>query len=265
MEKLGLDSIRVNTEDLDDISYVMTGQDDKLEDPLDDTIITNLKIICCLSGDSRHDLVQKYTSLISLTRGNPSGIVDDLKNGVMEGYPTLLNMIKIAITSYSVVAAMNYTSAVTSLSVMQTELFSMVIDAHKQQNATKESLEHLCVSWNNFTGSMTHFTAELEKRTLNLSNLNQTPSQRYATPSADSKHTSDDKVGCIMRLTPGFRYLSILGCLTCDASGDVGFVATNITGQYIGKIVGLITSPKVLEKIMNRDIEKLADHPRVND
>lgn len=106
-----------------------------------------------------------------MTKVGSSRIVDDLKSGVMEGYPTPLSMIKIVMTAFSTVAATNYISDLTSISVMQTELGYLVQNSAEQHKATITSMEHLAVSWNTFTNSLSGFTSELDKRTLNMSNI----------------------------------------------------------------------------------------------
>lgn len=88
-------------------------------------------------------------------------------------------MIKIAMTAFSAVAATNYMSALTSISVMQIDLCCLVQAATEQHKTSTKSLEHLAIGWNTFTNSMAGFTAELDKRALNLSNLNPTSSYKY--------------------------------------------------------------------------------------
>lgn len=148
----------------------------------------------------------------------------------MKRYPMLLNMIQIATTAFSVFAATNYASILTSISVMQTDLCCLVQEAEQQHKSTTKSLEHLAVGWNTFTSSMYHFTSEIDKRTLQLSNINPTPSHKYTTPSDDSRHTSDDKVGNFLRIIPGYRQIHLctrvphLGshrqCGICGHSGE---------------------------------------------
>lgn len=130
----------------------------------------------------------------------------------------------------------------------------MVQAADKQHRNTTRSLEHLAIGWNTFTNSVSHFTSELDKRTLLLSNINPSTSQRYTTPSTESKHTSDDKVGSIVRFTQVYRFTSAYGCLTWSPFQNMGFVATTEEGQDIARIISLISSKKVLEDILNRDL-----------
>lgn len=93
----------------------------QLEDPLDEKIIQNLRMLSCLSGDKSHKLTHSYTNLISITKGRSGQIIEDLKLGVMEGFNTLTLMIKIATSSFSTFASINYGVILSDISVMHTE------------------------------------------------------------------------------------------------------------------------------------------------
>lgn len=55
-------------------------------------------------------------------------------------------------------------------------------------------------------------------------------------------------------------YKSNLGTLTCNYDNNLGCVALNKSGINVGKLVLSVQKPKVLEKLLNRNLEQLTKY-----
>lgn len=229
----------------------------QLEDPLDQRILETIDNLCILAQDTRKDFLNKYKHLVKITGDDIPQMIDELQLRTMEGVATLTGMIKIAIVSYSAALARNAKSAISEISTLTTDLSVMAEEAFKQQQDFRTSLEHISSSWMAVSNSMTNYMTELDKKTLQLSNLQTGVRSCRGTPSTDSNHNTDSQTGSSLILIPDTKYRSNLGILTCTIDGNIGFSASGGTGVPLGKLIKSTQNPKALEHLLNRDLQRV--------
>nr|ANI26482.1 hypothetical protein [Spodoptera frugiperda] len=237
----------------------------QLEDPLDERILTTLKAISALSNDTRGDLSGKYKHLIRISGDDMPQLLDELIEVCLLGSKTLIATLKVAITAYTAALARNAKSTISDIATASADLMVITQMIQSQQESFQTSLEHLSHSWNNVAGSMTAYTAELDKKTLRLTQL--TPNVRpdhHRAPSTTSSHTPDASVGLRINITPGCAYKSQFGVLTCCPNGNIGFLATNAEGTVIAKLVEVIKKPAPLGKVLNKNLQELINYVKAN-
>lgn len=237
----------------------------QLEDPLDERILNTLRNISTLSNDTRGDLSGKYKHLIRISGDDMPQLLDELIEVCLLGSKALIATLRMAIVAYTAALARNAKSTISDIATASTDLMMITNMIQSQQDSFQTSLEHLSHSWNNIASSMTAYTAELDKKTLKLTQL--TPivkPDHHRAPSTTSSHNPDASVGSRITITPGFAYKSQLGVLTCCPNGNIGFLATNAEGTVIAKLVEVIKKPIPLEKVLNKNLQELINYVKNN-
>ncbi|AHN92644.1 P [Spodoptera frugiperda rhabdovirus] len=237
----------------------------QLEDPLDERILNTLKAISILSGDTRGDLSGKYKHLVRISGDDMPQLLDELIDICLLGPKTLIATLRMAITAYTAALARNAKSTISDITTASADLMVITQMIQSQQESFQSSLEHLSHAWNNVASGMTAYTAELDKRTLKLTQL--TPPVKpdhHRAPSTASSHTPDASVGLHINITPGCAYKSQFGVLTCCPNGNIGFLANNSDGTVIAKLVEVIRKPRPLTTALNKNLSELINYVKAN-
>lgn len=67
-----------------------------------------------------------------------------------------------------------------------------------------------------------------------------------------------------MKLVPGHTYKSHVGTLIFQDEGNLSFVSNSQDTIHIGKLISLINNPKVLEKLLNKNLKSLESYLKEN-
>lgn len=230
-------------------------------DPLHEEILLNMEIICKKFGDKSLLLLSHYKKLVPIARDNMSMLMPLLGNYGITGYDFLMGMIQIAtrILTLSLNAATAIRKAVDLISAVSADMATMSHGLLAQREAFHESLEHMSSAWNATTSSMTGFMEEVDRRTLELTNLGQQGQASYSAPSTDSHYKAEKKLGNLVKLNPGLTYKSECGILKIDKNSNLGFIASTGKGKTIAMLIMTVKTPRVLEKVLNRDLSQVHD------
>lgn len=171
----------------------------------------------------------------------------------------LLDIFKVSLTTYTIAIARNAHSALSDIATAATDMQTISRGVMKQHKMYQESLEHVSEAWNTTAMSIANYMGEIDKRTLQLANLNTTQYTMQTSPSIDSRHIPDSVVGDLVHLKPDTQYVSQHGTLRISDSDNLGFVASTNAGKDFTLVISHIKKIKVIEILMNRDLDKLAD------
>ncbi|CAG9792682.1 unnamed protein product [Diatraea saccharalis] len=219
-----------------------------------------------MSQDPRNELSKRYRHLVVISGDDWLVLLDDLIDICMFGPQVLRSALRLATTAYTAALAKNAKETMLEIATTATDMRAMIEESFTQQESFVQSLEHLTLSWNNLTSSITNYTAEMDKKTLLLTNLGSTVKKTSVkAPSTISDFTPDKQVGTRLRISPGYSYKSKVGVLTCTVDDDLGFTANTREGMTIGKIINSIKKVKPLEIILNKDLTILSEYASKND
>lgn len=236
----------------------------QLPDPLDERIIKVMDSICALTQDTRNDFILKYKNLINVTGDDFNEILDDLIISTTQGPHTLLCMMKISIKAYSLGIAKTAHTSVSDIVTLATDLTVIVQDTFEQHKVYEESLKNISQAWNSVSTSMTNYMTQIDTRNLNLSYPNKAQRSTLTCPSLDSRSSPDPMSHSLIKLSMGQKYKCHLGSLNYMDHGNLGFVSDTSEGILIAKFVGKIKSTKVIERVLNKDLDHVCQKLREN-
>lgn len=179
-----------------------------------------------------------------------------MSDPVIQDYNSLAAAIKMGITAYSSAVGRNAKTSLVEIAVAASDLQTAALTTLEQYRTFEDTLEHLAISWNNTSKSMSLYMEELDKKTLQLSQPGSTQ-RKVNAPSTSSVHSPDPRIGATLQLHANSQYVSEYGCLSVDVDENVGFIATTALGITLAKLIGVINKPRVLEQILDRDLSEI--------
>lgn len=234
------------------------------EDPLHQSIIDGIKILCESSADDRKDLLQRYKHLVKISGEDLPQLIHALTEPHVNSYSALLSSIKMGIVAYSSAISRNAKAAIADIAVAAADLQTTAVNVLEQYHTFQETLDHVALSWNNTSKSMSLYMEEMDKKTLKTAQPGPSSRNTTNTPSVNSAHSPDLRIGVPLKLLPGKKYTSEWGSLSIDVDGNVGFCATTSSGAHIARLVDTLQKPRVLEMVLDRDLNKIIYYLQAN-
>lgn len=229
-------------------------------DPLSPQIPAHLQLLYEIENDSHTLLLKDYIRLVHVSTDAISNMLPLLSEYCSYGYHTFHGMCKIAATAYAFHSATIVRDTITSISSVGTDFERMSKLMADQQSYYEKSLEHLSVSWNSLTTSMSQYTAEIDRKILDLSSIASVRRPASTAPSTEYSHKPESLLGEVLRLTSGSSFKSDFGIVTVSPLDNVSFAATSSLGKPLATVTTAVKgmSERVLEKILNRDLKAVS-------
>lgn len=232
--------------------------------PIDPAIIKSMEVLIPHLTTKRLDLIDRYTALVSRTGPEFPSIKEDIIQASKAGVDSLYWAIKAALTAYQVAASKTASHAISDISNAAMTLVAMLQQSHTQHEAFQESIEHMSVTWNSLTGSMTEYMSRMDQVLLKQTEPRHRDTQTVITPSVDSHAASQRQKATQTTFVPGGVYKSMYGVLSIDEHGSIAFKSNHPEGRHLAKVITSGMKLAALNTILNKDLIAMTEYMIMN-